>query len=102
MVGSMPAARHDVLHLTIVYSQELPQRTQWALFCRTHLASGVDRANAAAWELRDLNITSNIRRASARAPGKRMLVIIGASHKPFLDAYLRALIDVKLLQLSDV
>jgi hypothetical protein len=33
-------------------------------------------------------------------PGKKMLVIIGASHKGFLDALLAECMDVKVVQLA--
>ncbi len=73
---------------------------QWGAFFRTHFAG--DRSNVALWELRNLNIASHIRRATALHPGKRMLVIIGAAHKPFLEAYLCQMIDVKLVALEDI
>jgi hypothetical protein len=76
-------------------------KTQWHLFFRTHLSSGLDRSRAALWEVRNLNIASHIRRATALHPGKKMLVIIGASHKTFLDAYLSKMMDIKIIQLDD-
>lgn len=74
---------------------------QFHLFFRTQLPSGLDRARSAAWEIRNLNIASHIRRVTAMHPGKRALVIIGAGHKPFLDTYLGTMMDVKVVQLSD-
>jgi Family of unknown function (DUF5694) len=75
---------------------------QWHLFYRTHLKSNLDRDRAALWEARNLNIASHIRQASASHSGGRVLVVIGAAHKPFLDQYLAAMMDVDVVQLPDV
>ena len=75
---------------------------QWHIFLRANLPSGLDRARAALWEERNLRIAANIRRAAAYGTGKRVLVIIGASHKPFLDAYLRQMMDVEVVDAAGV
>lgn len=67
---------------------------QWHLFYRTDLPSGLDVGRAALWEARNLHIAGRIRAASARVPGGRVLVVIGAAHKPFLDTYLHQMMDV--------
>jgi hypothetical protein len=75
---------------------------QWQLVFKANLESGLGRARIAYWEVRNLSIAANIRRAVARFPGGRMLVIIGASHKAFLDAYLNEMMDVRVVQLGDI
>ena len=75
---------------------------QWDLFVRTKMPGGEDRARLAFWDVRNLGIAANIRRETWRYPGGKMLVIIGASHKPFLDSYLRHSIDVSVLPASSV
>ena len=75
---------------------------QWRLFFKTRLASGLDRARVAMWEVRNLHMVANIRKITALKPGGRMLVIVGAAHKPFLDAYLRSLVDVEVLDFGDL
>jgi hypothetical protein len=77
-------------------------RTEWGMYFRTQLPSGMDRSRVAQWEVRNLNIASHIREATALQPGKPMLVIIGAGHKPFLDAYLAQMLDVTTIQLQDI
>lgn len=67
---------------------------QWNLWFRTKLQSGLDRSRMALWEVRNLNISSHIRRATALHPGERLLVIVGASHKPFLETYLNQMVDI--------
>ena len=71
---------------------------QWGLFLRTHLESGLDRSRLALWEVRNLNIASHVRRASAHSPGGRVLVVIGAGHKPFLDDLLGRMADVEIIE----
>lgn len=75
---------------------------QWRLFFKTRFSSGLDRARVAMWEVRNLHMVANIRKITALKPGGRMLVIVGAAHKPFLDAYLHSLVDVEVIHLSDV
>ena len=75
---------------------------QWNVFFRTKLESGLDRTRVALREIRNLRMVSHIRRATAFAPGRRMLVVVGAGHKPFLDSYLCQLMDVDVIQLVDM
>ncbi len=48
------------------------------------------------WETRNLRMAANIREVAAVVPGKRLLVITGASHKGYLDAYLDLMHDMKV------
>lgn len=49
------------------------------------------------WETRNLRMVSNIRDVLTARPGIRMLVIVGASHKGYLDAYLHQMHDVRIV-----
>ena len=49
------------------------------------------------WETRNLRMAANIRAALAEQPGIRMLVVVGASHKGYLEAYLNQMHDVRLV-----
>lgn len=75
---------------------------QWRVFLRTNLPSGADRSRLALWETRNLNIGARIRKASAHAPDGRVLVTIGASHKPFLDEQFENMLGVEVVNLDDV
>ena len=75
---------------------------QWGIFYKLNLESKLDRTRAALWEVRNLNITSNIRRATSLNPGMKMLVIVDPSHKPFLEAYLSSLGDIKIVQFNSL
>ena len=48
------------------------------------------------WEVRNLRMVANIRAAFAPHPGARVLSIVGASHKPYFDAYLNMMHEVQL------
>lgn len=71
---------------------------QWGVLLRTNFPDASDRTRVALWENRNLKIAAHIRAAAARFPGKRLLVIYGTAHKPFLDAYLGVCSDLKVVQ----
>jgi hypothetical protein len=54
------------------------------------------------WETRNLRMASNIRDAIAGQPGSRTLVIVGASHKGYLEAYLNQMHDVRIVPTAQV
>lgn len=58
------------------------------------------RRYVAYWETRNLRMAANIRDILAVRPGTRMLVIVGMSHKGYLDAYLNLMHDVKVADAS--
>ena len=55
------------------------------------------RGYVAYWETRNLRMASNIRDAMGMRPGVRMLVVVGASHKAYLEAYLDQMHDVRIV-----
>jgi hypothetical protein len=55
------------------------------------------RQYVAWWETRNLRIVANIRAALEENPQARVLSIIGATHKGYLDAYLNMMQDVRLI-----
>jgi len=87
LLNSPPYARADV-------------NAQWGVFLRTHFPGGPDRARLGLWENRNLKIAARIRAVAALHPGGHILVIYGAAHKPFLDAYLSMMADVKVGQVE--
>jgi Family of unknown function (DUF5694) len=60
------------------------------------------RKYVAWWEIRNLRMASNIRTAFGNQPGGRVLNIVGASHKPYYDAYLNMMSDVKLVDAETI
>lgn len=77
-------------------------RTQWDLFLRTRLKSGLDRTRLALWDVRNFLIAAHVRRLTAEHPGGRILIIIGASHKPFLEAFLSQAMDIRIVPAEEV
>lgn len=60
------------------------------------------RSRLALWEERNLKTAAHIRSATAREPGGRVLITIGASHKSFVDSYLQELMGIEVVHLSDL
>lgn len=54
------------------------------------------------WETRNLRMVANIRAALARQPGARVLNIVGASHKPWYDAWLGMMADTDIVDAERV
>jgi hypothetical protein len=59
------------------------------------------RGYVAYWEARNLRMASNIREVMA-PPGIRTLVIVGASHKAYLEAYLNQMHDVRIISADNI
>lgn len=60
------------------------------------------RQYAAWWETRNLRMVANIREATARRPGVRVLNVVGSSHKPWHDQWARQFADVEVVEAIDV
>lgn len=75
---------------------------QWDVWLRTGLESRLDRTRLALWEVRNLNMASHIRRATATTPGGHLLVVVGNGHRPFLESYLTLMSDLRLVRLDDL
>jgi hypothetical protein len=60
------------------------------------------RRYVAYWETRNLRMVANIREVLGRAPGTRLVAIVGASHKPYYEAYLNQMRDVTLVDVEPV
>jgi hypothetical protein len=71
---------------------------QWKIWFETNLPSKGDIARYYLWEMRNLRITANIAELIALNPGKKILVIIGASHKSFVEKYLGQMPKVELMK----
>ena len=64
---------------------------------RSEKMGRVGRQQVAAWEAQNLRMAVAIREATAPIAGGRALLIVGASHKPFIEAYLRTFTDVEVV-----
>ena len=63
---------------------------------------GFGRSYVAYWETRNLRMAGNIREILEYAPGSRTLVIVGASHKPYLESYLYQMHDMRIVDVEIV
>lgn len=60
------------------------------------------RGYVAYWETRNLRMASNIRDVMSPRPGIRVLVIVGASHKGYLEAYLNQMHDLRVIDTNKI
>jgi hypothetical protein len=60
------------------------------------------RRYVAWWETRNLHMVANIRAAIGHYPGKRALVIVGATHKLYFDGYLGMMHEIRLVPAAQV
>ncbi len=92
----------DLLDLYLFMNSEAYKKqdyeAQHEIWLITHFDSGTDRARYSLWEMRNLQMTANILRVCAFYPGKRIIVIVGASHKSFIEKYLKQIPDIELLE----
>ena len=63
---------------------------------------GYGRRYTMNWQARNLRMVSLIMDAAATKPGGRVLSIVGASHKPYQEAYLDQMHDVKIVSTDTV
>lgn len=75
-------------------------KAQWEIWLNTNFESGSDSARYYLWEMRNLKIASNILRVIANNSEKNVLVIIGSSHKSFIEKYLRQVSDIEVMSFN--
>ncbi len=64
--------------------------------------NAVARQYVAWWQARGLRMAANVIEAAGNHPGARVLVIVGASHKPYFEAYLDQMHDIELISVEQV
>ena len=75
---------------------------QWLNMISRASPNNAGRQRVALWEVRNLRMVANIREVAAHTPGGRVLVIVGSAHKPWLDAYLSMMSDVRIVDAEAV
>ena len=75
---------------------------QWLSMINRASPHDAGRSRVAAWEVRNLRMAANIREAAGWKPGGRVLVVVGSAHKPWLEAYLRQMSDVEIVDAEAV
>ncbi|WP_147270758.1 DUF5694 domain-containing protein [Alteripontixanthobacter maritimus] len=76
-------------------------RSQIDVFNRMPFENKSGLVRQALWDERNFRIAANLRRAMAARPGSRVLLIIGAGHKPWLDQILAATLDMRVVQWTE-
>jgi hypothetical protein len=75
---------------------------QWLTFINRASVNDVGRRKVAEWEARNLRQAAHIREVTALKPGARVLVIMGSSHKPWIDHYLGMMMDLEVVDATAV
>lgn len=65
-------------------------------------AEGYPRVWVGGWEVRNLRMVANIRKTFHEDPDARVLVVVGASHKPWFDDWLGQLQGVEIVDALEV
>ena len=89
---------------TWMNSEEYVSQTldkEWRMFINKDLDVDPALARVALWEVRNLNMASNIMRVVAKNIGGNIVIIVGASHKAFLEQYLGSMLGVSIVQFKD-
>lgn len=89
------------LHMNSAEHQ-LGDVSQWNWLFQQRNSEGLDRFRYAMWELRNLRQTTHIIDVAASGVPERVLVVVGASHKPYLDRLLATQLSVRLVQLDQL
>ncbi|MEW6760686.1 MAG: DUF5694 domain-containing protein [Pseudomonadota bacterium] len=91
----------DVLAAYRVYNapeeMRLAHQGDWGAALEEPSPQRFGRQYVGYWETRNLRMAGNIRDAMTPRPGSRMLVVVGASHKGYLEAYLHQMHDVRVV-----
>lgn len=75
---------------------------QWRSWLAMDHPSGLDRFRYAMWELRNARMASNVLDAAASTRPERVLVIVGLSHKSYLDRELADKLALRLVQFDEL
>jgi hypothetical protein len=69
---------------------------------RARSVEGYPQIWVGGWEIRNLRMVANIRETFRERPGSRVLVIVGASHKPWFDNWLGQLQGVDIVDVAQL
>ena len=60
------------------------------------------RTYLAWWQTRGLRMAANVVEGAGNQPGAKVLVIVGASHKSYFDAYLDQMHDIEIVDVDTI
>ncbi len=82
--------------------QQMTIENDFGLAAATADEGAVARHYVAWWQTRGLRMAANVVEAAGNAPGARVLIITGSSHKAYFDAYLDQMQDWELVSVNAV
>lgn len=82
--------------------QELAIAADFGKAAVTTKNDNVTRNYLAWWQARGLRMAANVIEAAGNRPGAKVLVIVGASHKAYFEAYLDQMHDIELVEVNDI
>lgn len=74
----------------------------WKLTMNDGAPGQYGRKYTMAWEARNLRMVAMIVAAAANEPGGKVLSIVGASHKPYFEAYLDQMHDIEVASTDEI
>ncbi|QKG70093.1 DUF5694 domain-containing protein [Erythrobacter mangrovi] len=86
--------------LNSLESQRLAVESDFAAAAASKLPGNSGRRYLAYWETRNLRMVANIREVVG--PGRKVLAIVGAAHKPYYERYLGMTSDIELADIEEV
>jgi hypothetical protein len=72
-------------------------QAQWLSLQQSPKLGALGRQRVAAWEAQNLHMATTVREVTAPIPGGKALLIVGAAHKVFIEAYLRMMTDITIV-----
>lgn len=72
-------------------------QAQWLSLQQSPKLGAMGRQRVAAWEAQNLHMATTVREITASIPGGKALLIVGAAHKAFIEAYLRMMTDITIV-----
>ena len=83
------------------YAGQVDYTVEWNAWLRMEHESNLDRFRYAMWELRNHRMAEHILNAAAEPEQTRVMVIVGAAHKSYLDRALYPHLSVNLRQFAE-
>ncbi|MEM1379931.1 MAG: DUF5694 domain-containing protein [Pseudomonadota bacterium] len=101
-LGSADSVLEGYRYINTAAYQKALIANDFALAAATTDNANISRHYLAWWQARGLRMAANVIEASGNKPGAKVLVIVGASHKAYFDAYLDQMHDIEVVSVADV
>lgn len=102
LLGSPEGVLAYYRFLNNTWSQQVTIEADFGAAAQREDNNNVARRYLAWWQSRGLKMAANVVEATARNPSAKVLVLVGASHKSYFDAYLNQMHDFKLVPVNSI